>query len=101
MAVSPCRMCCPAPRPVSAGVQPNFRICSTPLRFRLELRPSTARSRLPGQCGRVFADDFLCEGVVDRLLERRGPFDEAGGYQPVAEAVIAGARQDRVAAPDA
>ena len=46
-------------------------------------------------------DDFLCEGVVDRLLERGGLSDEAGGYQPGPEAIIAGARQDRVAAPDA
>src|SRR5271155_3144046 len=67
----------------------------------VQWEPAVCRTMLRRQGRRVFADNFLCEGVVDSLLERGGLFDKAGGDQPGSEAFIAGARQDRVAAPDA
>src|SRR5204862_100653 len=41
------------------------------------------------------------EAVVDRLLEWGGLFHKTGGYQSGSDAIIAGAREDRVAAPNA
>src|SRR4051812_5206979 len=67
----------------------------------VQWHPAGCRTLLRRQCGRVLVDDFLCESVVDRVVERGGLFDEMGGYQPGAKAVVAATRQDRLAAPSA
>src|ERR1700751_3615785 len=49
---------------------------------------------------RVLADDLLGEAVVDCRFKRGALSDETSGDEPRLQPVVAGAQQDRVAAPD-